>query len=89
MSVKKLNMEQHIGEIRIISQSTPPPGWRVCNGQSLSIQQNLLLFVTLGAIYGGDGNNTFALPDLPANTIHPKLGSNFFIALTGEFHTTH
>lgn len=41
-----------------------PRGWAFCNGQLLSISQNSALFALLGTTYGGDGQNTFALPDL-------------------------
>jgi microcystin-dependent protein len=53
-----------LGEIRIISFNFPPKGWAFCNGQLLSIQQNAALFSLLGTMYGGNGQTTFALPNL-------------------------
>lgn len=54
----------YLGEIKIISFNFAPKGWALCNGQLLSIQQNAALFSIMGTTYGGDGRNTFALPDL-------------------------
>lgn len=54
----------YIGELRMLSSATPPQGWAACNGQLLSIAQNQALFSLLGTAYGGDGQTTFALPDL-------------------------
>jgi microcystin-dependent protein len=54
----------YLAELRIISWNYPPRGWAFCNGQTLSIQQNAALFSLLGTTYGGDGQTTFALPNL-------------------------
>jgi microcystin-dependent protein len=56
--------EPFISEVRIMSFGFAPRGWALCNGQVLSIQQNLALFSLLGTYYGGNGSTTFALPDL-------------------------
>ena len=56
--------EQFIGQITIMSFNFPPKGWALCNGQLLSIQQNLALFSLLGTHYGGNGSTTFGLPDM-------------------------
>ncbi len=53
-----------LGEIKIISFGFPPKGWTFCNGQLLPINQNQALFSILGTTYGGDGRQTFALPNL-------------------------
>jgi microcystin-dependent protein len=54
-----------MGEIKIISQSSPiPQGWALCNGQLLPINQNQGLFSLLGTTFGGDGRVNLALPDL-------------------------
>src|SRR3954452_15751066 len=53
-----------VGEIRIFGGNFAPTGWAFCNGQLLPISQNTALFSLLGTQYGGDGNNTFALPNL-------------------------
>lgn len=56
--------EPYIGEIRPYAMGFAPRGWMECNGQLLSIQTNQALYAILGTQYGGDGRNTFALPDL-------------------------
>lgn len=53
-----------IGEIRMFGGNFAPRGWAFCHGQILSIAQNTALFSLLGTIYGGNGQTTFALPDL-------------------------
>ena len=53
-----------IGEIRMVGFSFAPVNWAFCNGQLLPISQNEALFQLIGTIYGGDGVNTFQLPDL-------------------------
>jgi microcystin-dependent protein len=53
-----------IGEIKMVSFPFAPRGWAQCNGQVLAIAQNTALFSLLGTSYGGNGVNTFALPDL-------------------------
>lgn len=52
------------GEIRVLASETIPPGWAACNGQSLKINEYRELFAIIGTTYGGDGRQTFALPDL-------------------------
>jgi microcystin-dependent protein len=56
--------EGFIGEIRLFAGNFEPRGWAFCNGQILSIAQNTALFSILGTMYGGNGQTTFALPDL-------------------------
>jgi microcystin-dependent protein len=56
--------EPFLGEIRIFSFGFAPKGWALCNGQLLPINQNQALFALLGTTYGGNGQVTFALPDL-------------------------
>src|SRR3954453_14059772 len=53
-----------LGELKIISFNFAPKGWALCNGQLLPINQNQALFALLGTMYGGNGQTTFALPDL-------------------------
>jgi len=53
-----------IGEIRLVGFDFAPVGWASCDGTLLSISQNEVLFQLIGTTYGGDGQNTFALPDL-------------------------
>jgi microcystin-dependent protein len=57
-------MDQFIGEIRLFAGNFAPQGWAFCQGQLLAIAQNAALFSLLGTTYGGDGQTTFALPDL-------------------------
>lgn len=54
----------YLGEIKAIAFSYPPKGWAFCNGQLLPVAQNQALFAILGTLYGGNGVDTFALPDL-------------------------
>jgi len=56
--------EPYIGEIRIFAGNYAPAGWMFCEGQLLSISENEALFTLIGTVYGGDGESTFALPDL-------------------------
>ena len=53
-----------LGEIKMTSFGFAPRGWALCNGQLLPINQNQALFALLGTQYGGNGQTTFALPDL-------------------------
>ena len=57
-------MEGTIGEIRMFAGTFAPRNWAFCAGQLLSISQNTALFSILGTTYGGNGQTTFALPDL-------------------------
>ena len=56
--------DQYLGEIRMFAGNYAPEGWAMCNGQLLMINQNEALFSLIGTTYGGDGQTTFALPDL-------------------------
>jgi microcystin-dependent protein len=56
--------QPYIGEIRLFAGTFPPNGWAFCTGQLLPISENDSLYVVLGTRYGGDGQETFALPDL-------------------------
>ena len=53
-----------IGEIRMFAGNFPPNGWMFCDGQLMPISQNDALFILIGTTYGGDGQETFALPNL-------------------------
>ena len=57
-----------IGEIRIFAGNFAPAGWAFCNGQLLAISENDALFTLIGTTYGGDGEETFALPNLQSRT---------------------
>lgn len=56
--------QPYIGEIRMFAGSFAPAGWAMCDGQLLPISENDALFTLIGTTYGGDGQSTFALPDL-------------------------
>jgi microcystin-dependent protein len=56
--------EPFLSEIRLVSFNFPPKGWAFCNGQLLPINQNQALFALLGTTFGGNGQTTFALPNL-------------------------
>jgi len=57
-------MTQFVGEIRLFAGNYPPAGWAFCDGQLLAISENDTLFTVIGTTYGGDGQATFAVPDL-------------------------
>ena len=54
-----------LGSIQIFAFNFAPVGWLPCQGQLMEIAQNTALYNLLGTTYGGDGNTTFALPNLP------------------------
>jgi microcystin-dependent protein len=56
--------QPYVGEIRMFAGNFPPNGWMFCEGQLLPISENEVLFQLIGTTYGGDGESTFALPDL-------------------------
>ena len=67
--------EPFIGEIRMVGFNFAPQGWALCDGQLLSISQHTALFSLLGTTYGGNGQTTFALPDLRGRApIHAGAG---------------
>lgn len=76
-----------MAEIRIVPFTYAPTGWAFCDGQLLSISQNTTLFSLLGDVYGGDGQLTFALPDLrgslPVGVGQGATLSNYDIGQTG------
>jgi microcystin-dependent protein len=81
--------QPYIGEIRLFAGNFAPAGWAFCNGQLMAISDNEPLFQLIGTTYGGDGQNTFALPDLQGRVpIHQgtsNFGVNFVIGqLAGE-----
>jgi microcystin-dependent protein len=53
-----------VGEIRMFGGNFAPAGWMLCQGQLLPISENDVLFNLIGTTYGGDGQETFQLPDL-------------------------
>lgn len=65
-----------VGEIRMFAGNFAPVGWAFCQGQLLAIADNDVLFNLIGTTYGGDGQNTFALPNL-ASRIPVHVGPGF------------
>jgi microcystin-dependent protein len=67
--------EPFVGEVRLFAGNFAPQGWAFCDGQLLSIADNDVLFALVGTLYGGDGQNTFALPDLRGRVpVHQASG---------------
>jgi len=62
-------MDAFMGTVLPVAFNYPPRGWMFCNGQTIPIQQNSAMFALLGTMYGGDGQNTFGLPDLRGRVI--------------------
>jgi microcystin-dependent protein len=56
--------QPYVGEIRLFGGNFAPNGWAFCDGSILAIAENDVLFTLIGTTYGGDGQETFALPDL-------------------------
>ena len=74
-----------VAEIRIFPFNFAPKGWAFCNGQILPISQNTALFSLLGTTYGGNGQSTFALPDMQGNApMHPGQGPGLSLHDLGE-----
>ena len=89
-------MDPFIGEIRMFGGTFAPLGWADCNGQLMSIAQNNALFALIGTIYGGDGQTTFALPDLRSRIPIGVQGGNIgaasgteTVTLTTQTNGTH
>jgi microcystin-dependent protein len=81
----------YIGEVRMFGGNFAPLGWAFCNGQLLSIAEYDTLFSLIGTNYGGDGQTTFALPDLRGRVpINPGQGPglpNYVLAQIGGTET--
>jgi microcystin-dependent protein len=68
-------MDPLLGSIVMVAFNFAPRGWALCEGQLLSIAQNTALFSLLGTTFGGNGQTTFALPDLRGRVpLHPGQG---------------
>lgn len=78
--------QPYVGEIRMFAGNFAPAGWNFCDGSLLSISEQETLFNLIGTTYGGDGQSTFAVPDLRGRVpIH--MGSGFTLAETGGVET--
>jgi microcystin-dependent protein len=76
--------QPYVGEIRMFGGNFAPAGWAFCSGQLVAISENEVLFNLIGTTYGGDGVQTFGLPDLQGRLpIHmgtdPSTGTTFII----------
>ena len=85
--------DSYLGEIRMVSFGFAPSGWALCNGQLLPINQNQALFSILGTTYGGNGQTTFALPDLRGKAgvdfnsqyvLGKKIGEEYHMLISSE-----
>lgn len=77
--------EPFIGEIRMFGGSFAPAGWAFCDGQLVAIADNDTLFNLIGTTYGGDGQQTFALPNLQSRIpVHAGTGSDGITYTLGE-----
>ncbi|NKB18456.1 MAG: phage tail protein [Pseudanabaena sp. CRU_2_10] len=74
--------QPYVGEVRMFAGNFAPAGWMFCEGQLLPISENETLFQLIGTTYGGDGQSTFALPDLRGR-LPLHQGNGFILAETG------
>jgi microcystin-dependent protein len=75
----------YIGEIRMVGFNFAPAGWALCNGQLLSIADNTALYSLIGTFYGGDGQQTFALPNLQSRfPLHMGTGNGLSPYVIGQ-----
>ena len=75
-----------VGEIRMFAGNFAPAGWSFCNGALVPIDQNPTLFQLIGTTYGGDGQTTFALPDLQSR-VPVHVGPGFALGQSGGVET--
>lgn len=78
--------QPYVGEIRMFAGNFAPAGWMFCEGQLLPISEYETLFNLIGTTYGGDGQSTFALPDLRGR-LPMHMGNGFTLAETGGAET--
>jgi microcystin-dependent protein len=78
--------QPYVGEVRMFAGNFAPAGWMFCEGQLLPISEYETLFNLIGTTYGGDGQSTFALPDLRGR-IPLHMGNGFTLAETGGAET--
>jgi microcystin-dependent protein len=77
--------EPYVGEIRMFAGSFNPSGWMLCDGSTLAISENDVLFQLIGTTYGGDGQSTFNLPNLQGRVpIHMGTGPDGTTYQIGE-----
>jgi microcystin-dependent protein len=78
--------QPYVGEIRMFAGNFAPAGWMFCEGQLVAISELETLFNLIGTTYGGDGQSTFALPDLRGR-LPVHFGNGFTLAETGGVET--
>jgi len=77
--------QPYVGEIRMFAGNFAPNGWMFCEGQPLPISENDVLFQLIGTTYGGDGQETFNLPNLASRVpIHMGTGKSGTTYQIGE-----
>src|SRR5689334_15958943 len=77
--------EPYVGEIRMFAGNFAPNGWMFCEGQALPISENEVLFQLIGTTYGGDGEETFNLPNLASRVpLHMGTGPDGTTYQIGE-----
>ena len=76
-------MEYYIGTILLLPYSFVPMGMMLCNGQLLQVQQNSALFSLISNTYGGNGQTTFAVPNMQGQ--EPQPGMNYYIVTSGMY----
>lgn len=74
--------QPYVGEVRVFAGNFAPAGWMFCEGQLLPISENETLFQLIGTTYGGDGESTFALPDMRGR-VPVHQGNGYILAETG------
>jgi len=82
--------QPYVGEVRAVGFNFAPVGWQICNGQQIAISENSTLYNLIGTTYGGDGQQTFNLPNLQSRIpIHQgtNAGTTYVIGETGGLET--
>jgi len=82
-SMSEVSAMPFVGELKIVAFNFAPVGWLECEGQLLPIAEYETLFNLIGTTYGGDGMETFALPDLRG--LEPYPGSRYCISIFGMY----
>lgn len=78
--------QPYVGEVRMFAGNFAPAGWAFCDGQLLPISENETLFQLIGTTYGGDGQSTFALPNLQSR-IPVHQGNGYILSQMGGAET--
>jgi microcystin-dependent protein len=75
----------YVGQIFMFAGNFPPSGWALCNGQLMPISENEVLFQLIGTTYGGDGQSTFAMPDMRGRVpVHQGQGGGLSSYTLGQ-----